>query len=163
MSRSNEKVSHIRGKPADILQSTCQCVAGKGERAACKHVAALCFALLDYDENKLYEACTERLQQWHQPTRKSSKPMNILHIKFTSLRHNKEEEDKPKYLKFLESDIHIPEATTTLRQLLIKYNQQSTAVGSILLPRHVTDSRIPLPARVINQDPLSLSLQQNLT
>ncbi|CAF4519710.1 unnamed protein product, partial [Rotaria magnacalcarata] len=120
-------------KPADILQSTCQCVAGKGERAACKHVAALCFGLLDYDENKLYEGCTERLQQWHQPTRKSSKPMNILDINFTSLRHNKEEEDKPKYLKFLESDIHISEATTTLRQLLIKYNQQNIAVASILL------------------------------
>ncbi|CAF2776079.1 unnamed protein product [Rotaria sp. Silwood2] len=138
-------------KPADILQSTCQCVAGKGERAACKHVAALCFALLDYDENKFYEACKERLQQWHQPTRKSSKPMNILDINFTSLRHNKEEEDKSKYLKFLKSDIHISEATTTLRQLLIKYNQQSTAVASITLPRHVTDGRIPLSARVINQ------------
>ncbi|CAF1445300.1 unnamed protein product [Rotaria magnacalcarata] len=169
MPRSNEKFSHIRdiiiniNKPADILQSTCQCVAGKGERAACKHVAALCFGLLDYDENKLYEGCTERLQQWHQPTRKSSKPMNILDINFTSLRHNKEEENKPKYLKFLESDIHISEATTTLRQLFIKYNQQNIAVASILLLRHVSDGRIPLPACVINQGPLSLSLQQNLT
>ena len=149
-------------RPPDILQSTCNCVAGKGDRAACKHIAALCFALLDYDENKLYEACTERLQQWHHPTRKSSKPMNILDIKFTSLRHNKEE-DKPKYLKFLESNIHIPEATTTLCQLLIKYNQQSTAAASILLPQHVTDARIPRPARVINQGPLLSSLQQNLT
>jgi len=89
--------------------------------------------------------------------------VNILDINFTSLKHNKEEDDKPKYLKFLESDIHIPEATATLRQLLIKYDQQSTAVASILLPRPVTDGRIPLPARVINQGPLSLSLQQNLT
>ncbi|CAF1499954.1 unnamed protein product [Rotaria sordida] len=40
-------------RPADILQASCQCVAGKGERAACKHLAALCLALLDYDEKKL--------------------------------------------------------------------------------------------------------------
>ncbi|CAF1466352.1 unnamed protein product [Rotaria sordida] len=138
-------------RPADILEATCQCVAGKGGRAACKHVAALCFALLDYDENKLYEACTERLQQWHQPTRKSSNPMNVLDIKFTSLQHNKVEEDKPKYLKFLQSDIHIPEATATLRQLLIKYDQQNIAAASILLPQQVVASRIPLPARVITQ------------
>ena len=67
-------------QPADILEATCQCVAGKSARAACKHLAALCFALLDYDQNKLYEACTQRLQQWHQPTRRSPKPMNLLDI-----------------------------------------------------------------------------------
>ncbi|CAF3376986.1 unnamed protein product [Rotaria socialis] len=34
-------------RPADILQGACECVAGNGPRAACKHLAALCFALLD--------------------------------------------------------------------------------------------------------------------
>lgn len=150
-------------RPADILEATCECVAGKGDRAACKHVAALCFALLDYDMNKMYEACTERLQQWHQPTRKSSKPMNILDIKFTHLQHNKEEEDQPKYLKFLESDIHIPEATTTLQQLLIKYGQQNTAAASTILPQKVIAGRIPFPVRVITQATPPQSLLQNPT
>ncbi|CAF3413049.1 unnamed protein product [Rotaria sp. Silwood2] len=138
-------------RPADILEATCECVAGKGERAACKHLAALCFALLDYDQNKLYEACTQRLQQWHQPTRKSSNPVKVLDINFISVKHDKNEEEKPQYLHFLETDVHVPEATTTLRQLLVKYNQQSIAAASFLLPQPNLASFIPLPARVITE------------
>jgi hypothetical protein len=148
-------------RPADILEATCQCVAGRGSRAACKHLAALCFALLDYDNNKLYEACTQRLQQWHHPTRKSSNPVNLLDITFTCLKHNKTEEVKPKYLQFLQTDVHVPEATTTLRQLLVKYNQQSTAAASLLLPQPSITCFIPLPARVITEVPSPP--QQHLT
>ncbi len=130
-----------------------------------QHVNTLrhCFALLDYDQNKLYEACTQRLQQWHQSTRKSMNPMNLLDIHFTCLNHNKTEEHKPKYLEFLQTDVYVPEATTTLRQLLVKYNQETTEAASILLPQPAVVSRIPLPARVITQIPSSLPLQQNLT
>ncbi|CAF4332865.1 unnamed protein product [Rotaria socialis] len=184
---------HLAEQPTDILQSTCQGVTGKGKRVACKHVPALYFALLDYDENKLYEAFTDRLQQWHQPTHtiKKKKPSRMIPIVgsyrirvgilsdmvWVSLNRRNpigilvwdlqsepqcwnligssvgisrnptyafdpcvllapyacSLEDKPKYLKFLESDVHIHEATITLRQLLIKYNQRSTVVASILL------------------------------
>lgn len=131
------------------MEGTCQCVAGNGRRAACKHLAALCFALLDFDVNKLYEACTQRLQQWHHPTRKPSNPVNLLDINFFSLKHNKAEENQPKYLQFLQTDIYIPTATTTLRQLLVKYNQQSTAAASIRLSQPAHVRFISLPARVI--------------
>ncbi|CAF1013258.1 unnamed protein product [Adineta ricciae] len=47
-------------KPANILGGSCEFAAETGPRAACKHLAALCFSLLDYDRNKLYEACTQR-------------------------------------------------------------------------------------------------------
>jgi hypothetical protein len=104
---------------------------------------------LDYDNNKLYESCTQRLQQWHQPTRKSSNPVELLNINFFSLKHNKSEETKPKYLQFLESDVFVPDATTSLRQLLVKYNQQSTAAASILLPQPASVPFIPLPTRVV--------------
>ncbi len=114
-------------------------------------MAALCFALLDFDHNKLYEACTQRLQQWHHPTRKTSNPVNLLDINFFSLKHNKAEESQPKYLQFLQTDVHVPAATTTLRQLLVKYNQQSTAAASILLPQPAAVRFIPLPARVISE------------
>ncbi|CAF4449275.1 unnamed protein product [Rotaria socialis] len=192
---SNENLHTIINinRPTDILQSTCQGVTGKGKRVACKHVPALYFALLDYDENKLYEAFTDRLQQWHQPTHtiKKKKPSRMIPIVgsyrirvgilsdmvWVSLNRRNpigilvwdlqsepqcwnligssvgisrnptyafdpcvllapyacSLEDKPKYLKFLESDVHIHEATITLRQLLIKYNQRSTVVASILL------------------------------
>ncbi|CAF4384778.1 unnamed protein product, partial [Adineta steineri] len=88
-------------RPADILEGTCECVAGNGPRAACKHSAALSFALLNYDQNKLYEAYTQRLQQWHQPTRKSSNPVPLPDIRFTSLGHNRNEEKNLKYSQFL--------------------------------------------------------------
>ena len=61
--------------------------------------------------------------------------VELLNIKFFSLKHNKSEETKPKYLQFLQSDVLVPDVTTHLRQLLVKYNQQSTAAASILLPQ----------------------------
>ncbi|CAF1654234.1 unnamed protein product, partial [Adineta ricciae] len=138
-------------RPADILNATCECVAGKGERAACKHLAALCFALLDYDNKKLYESCTQRLQEWHQPTRKSSKPVNLLDINFTRMNHDKNEDEKPKYLQFLTSDIYIPEASTVLSRLLIKYDQRALGAVNLLLPKQAAVTRIPLPSRIIAQ------------
>lgn len=122
-------------RPADILEGSCEFVAGNGPRAACKHLAALCFALMDYDQNKLYEACTQRLQQWHQPTRKSSNPVPLLDIRFTCLYHNKSEENNLKYSQFLASYTYVPKASATLNQLLIKYDQKSTAAVFFLLPR----------------------------
>ncbi|CAF2159589.1 unnamed protein product [Rotaria magnacalcarata] len=138
-------------RPSEILEGTCQCVAGDGHRAAFKHLAALCFALLDHDHNKLYEACAQRLQQWHHPTKKSSNPVNLLDINFYSLQHNKAIDSKPKYLQFLQTDVHVPEVTTTLQQLLVKYNQQSTAAAAALLPQPASIPFIPLPIRVISE------------
>ncbi|CAF4896125.1 unnamed protein product, partial [Rotaria socialis] len=116
-------------RPADILESTCECVAGNGLRVACKHLAALSFALFDYDQNKLYEACTQRLHQWYQPTRKSSNRVPLLNIRFTRLHHNRSEEKNLKYSKFLANYTYVPKASTTLNQLLIKYDQQSSAAA----------------------------------
>jgi hypothetical protein len=146
-------------RPADILKASCECVAGKGESAACKHLAALCFALLDYDDKKLYDSCTQRLQEWHQPTRKSSKPVNLLDINFTSMNHDKSEEEKPKYLQFLNSDIYIPEASTVLTQLLIKYDQRSLGAANLLLPKQAAITRIPLPSRIVAQISLPEAIQ----
>ena len=84
-------------RPADILEATCQCTTGNDYRTSCKHLSVLCFALLDYDQNKTYEVCTQRFQQRHHPTRESSHPVNLLDIYFTSLKHKKAEENKPKY------------------------------------------------------------------
>ena len=94
-----------------MVRVTCQSAAGKGIKASYKHLAALCFALLDYDQNKLYEACTQRLRQWYQPTRKISNPVNLSDIHFICLKHREAEEEKSKYLQFLQTDVYIPEAT----------------------------------------------------
>lgn len=157
-------------RPADIFEGTCECVAGNGPKAACKHLAALCFALADYDQNKLYEACTQRLQQWHQPTRKSLNPVPLLNIRFTCLHHSRSEENNSKYSQFLADYTYVPKASTTLNQLLIKYDQQSTAAAYFLLPRQDKNPFINLPARVfggvINSldlifDPLTLKFYED--
>ncbi|CAF3710264.1 unnamed protein product [Rotaria socialis] len=148
-------------RPADILESTCECVAGNGPRAECKHLAALSFALVDYDQNKLYEACTQRLQQWHQPTRKSSNPVPLLNIRFTRLHHNRNEEKNLKYSKFLANYTYVPKVSTTLNQRLIKYDQQSSAATFFLLPGEDKISFINLPARIIGTVPNSLNFVLN--
>ena len=157
-------------RPADILEGTCECVARYGPRAACKHLAAICFALADYDQNKLYEAVTQRLQQWHQPTRKSLNPVPLLYIRFTCLHHNRSEEKNSKYSQFLANYAYVPKASTTLNQLLIKYDQQSTAAAYFLLPRQDKNPFINLPARVAGEvinsldfifDPLMLKFYEN--
>ncbi|CAF2150816.1 unnamed protein product [Rotaria magnacalcarata] len=148
-------------RPADILEGTRECVAGNGPRAACKHLAALSFALVDYDQNKLYEACTQRLQQWHQPTRKSSNPVPLLNIRFTRLHHNRNEEKNLKYSKFFANYTYAPKASTTLNQLLIKYDQQSSAAAFFLLPGEDKNSFISLPARIIGAVPNSLDFILN--
>ncbi|CAM4988010.1 unnamed protein product, partial [Rotaria socialis] len=147
-------------RPADILQGACECVAGNGPRAACKHLAALCFALLEYDEKKLYDACTQRLQQWHQPTRRSSNPVTLLDINFSCLQHDKTQQQKPNYLQFLNNYTYVPGATDCLHQLLVKYKQHSSVAASFLFVQETSPSFIPLPARIVAQD---LSLSQDLT
>ncbi|CAF3367284.1 unnamed protein product [Rotaria socialis] len=120
-------------RPADIIQATCECVAGHGPRAACKHLAALCFGLLDYDDKKLYDACTQRLQEWHQPTRRSTNPVPLSSIDFGCLQHDTTEQQTPQYAKFLKDYIYVSGAQRALHQLLIKYNQDLNIAASFFL------------------------------
>lgn len=37
-----------------IIQSVCECVAGKGPKAICKHVSVLCYAILKFREQNIW-------------------------------------------------------------------------------------------------------------
>ncbi|CAF1333865.1 unnamed protein product [Rotaria sp. Silwood1] len=67
------------------------------------------------------------------------------------LKQYQAEEDKPKYLQLLQTDMSLPEASTSLRQLLLKYNLESTAAGIIVLPKPTLTHFIPIPARITGQ------------
>jgi hypothetical protein len=82
-----------------------------------------------------------------------------LDINFNSLNHDKTGEEKPKYLQFLQTDNYVPEATTTFRQLLLKYNQQTIGAASLILPQPASLTRIPLPSRIIAQISSPVSVQ----
>lgn len=53
-----------------ISEASCECIAGKGFRAVCKHVAVLCYSLLQLKERGelcIKEACTDKKQVWNMP------------------------------------------------------------------------------------------------
>jgi hypothetical protein len=142
-------------RPADIIQGHCECVAGQGPKAACKHLGALCFGLLDFDNNKLYDACTQRLQMWHQPTRRSTNPVALSDIDFGYIQHDTAKQETPPYSKFLKDYIYVSGAQTALEQLLIKQNQHSTIAASFFLPQQAPATFIALPGRIITQSVIS--------
>lgn len=54
----------------NIMESSCECVAGKGLRAVCKHISVICYPLLQFSERKVWQirkTCTEVKQTWHMP------------------------------------------------------------------------------------------------
>ena len=54
----------------DILNADCGCSAGLGPNASCKHVGALCYALVEFCKSgKLpdFLTCTQKLQEWNKP------------------------------------------------------------------------------------------------
>ena len=70
----------VRG---EVLNSHCECPAGKGPHGSCKHVAAVCLMLRDFKENgelNTSVSCTGRLQTFHHPT-KTHTGITFLQIK----------------------------------------------------------------------------------
>ena len=54
----------------DIETAVCGCKAGKGPKASCKHVGALCYAFAEFCKSGHlpdFLTCTEQLQKWNQP------------------------------------------------------------------------------------------------
>ena len=61
-----------------ILESQCECTAGTGPKAHCKHVAAILCALVDFKRNtflQLHETCTQKLQSFRQPKKHIHSPV----------------------------------------------------------------------------------------
>lgn len=54
----------------DLLSAECGCKAGKGPKESCKHIGALCYALVEFCKSGQlpeFRTCTEVLQQWNKP------------------------------------------------------------------------------------------------
>lgn len=57
----------------EIMNSDCECPAGEGPHATCKHVVAVCLLLAKFVGGKdldSLKSCTELLQQFHQPKKR---------------------------------------------------------------------------------------------
>ena len=55
---------------SEIISARCGCPAGKGPHVSCKHVAALCYALVEFNRIRRlpdFQTCTDKLQEWNRP------------------------------------------------------------------------------------------------
>nr|XP_018672111.1 uncharacterized protein LOC108950584 [Ciona intestinalis] len=56
----------------EILNTECECAAGKGPHCTCKHVASVCYLLMHTKTSGtvlLQKSCTSQLQMFHHPTK----------------------------------------------------------------------------------------------
>ena len=70
----------LQANSLDIVHAECGCPAGRGPHGSCKHIAALCYALVDFFRlGSLPEflTCTEKLQQWNQPRARRIDPIPV--------------------------------------------------------------------------------------
>ena len=84
------RIHHTSG---EIQFAKCGCIAGKGPRACCKHIASVCYALENFSRLFLDEpeeiACTDLLQKWNQPRKRRLSPKKISELNFSIESHNK--------------------------------------------------------------------------
>ena len=76
----------------DIKSASCGCTAGLGPKGSCKHIAALCYALEEFNRIKTtvqYTACTSKLQEWNRPRKRTLEPQQVDEIKFIKHEHGK--------------------------------------------------------------------------
>lgn len=87
--------------------SCCPCPAGKAPFASCKHIAALCYAIEEFNRLKLlrvFETCTERLQTWNQPRKRRLDSERVYDIDFSRKIYGRE----PKVAKTSLNDPRLP-------------------------------------------------------
>jgi len=73
----------------DTTGASSGCPAGKGPKASCKHVGALCYALVEFSTSGRvphFLTSTDKPQAWHK-----SKPRKVEQIPVTSFSKRKQE------------------------------------------------------------------------
>ena len=64
----------------EISAAQCGSPAGRGPRASCKHIAALCYALEEFEKVTRipeFQTCTDKLQMWNQPRPRKLEPIPV--------------------------------------------------------------------------------------
>ena len=71
-------------KDGTVMEGQCDCAAGVGPHAVCKHIAAILFAVYDFTVNgnvKLQLTCTQKLQTFHKTKPFLASPMKAVQLK----------------------------------------------------------------------------------
>jgi hypothetical protein len=70
-----------------VLEAQCECAAGMGPHAQCKHVCTILHALVMFGEKKTSiteETCTKKLQSFHQVKSFNGSPLKVSHLKLST-------------------------------------------------------------------------------
>ena len=79
----------LEASSGDIQFANCGCIAGRGPKASCKHIACICYALEEFvrifisDSEALTLSCTDKLMQWNQPRKRKVSPKRMDEIDFS--------------------------------------------------------------------------------
>ena len=86
-------------KHGTVGNSNCDCTAGAGSKAKCKHVAVVLFALESLSRTgklKLQKTCTDLPQKWHEPARgPMQSPRKASGITYGELNEAREQDAAP--------------------------------------------------------------------
>lgn len=79
----------LHQETAEIQFAKCECVAGKGPKSTCKHIAAVCYCLEEFSRRFVSEeqevvSCTDELMRWNQPRKRRLPPRLISELDFST-------------------------------------------------------------------------------
>ena len=75
----------------EISAAKCRYPAGKGPAATCKHIGAFCYLFLSFCESSTipkFFTCTQRLQEWNQPSAKKLDARPVVDLKEHKIKIN---------------------------------------------------------------------------
>ena len=107
MTRNKMYRTKVRqNKTGEVVSAQCTCKAGAN--GYCKHVGALLYAILDFSESGLGQippntSCTERPQQWHKPTQRTSN-VPVLFKDILMIKHDYDADKRKKTEKSTERE-----------------------------------------------------------
>ena len=154
----------------DIATACCGCPAGKGPTASCKHIGALCYALVSFCRLRTlpdFVSCTEKLQDWNHPRPRKAEAIPVIELntrrneikkKEVSLSF-KEYNPQPLGLKVDQPQL-VENMCVTLLEQKSAFSQLLIAPVSIALKNHTyctTEERLLLPSQLVTT---SVSLEQ---
>ena len=154
----------------DIATACCGCPAGKGPTASCKHIGALCYALVSFCRLRSlpdFVSCTEKLQEWNHPRPRKAEAIPVIELN-TQRNEIKKKEVSLSFKEYnpqpLGLKVDQPQLVENMRVTLLEqksaFSQLLMAPVSIALKDHTyctTEERLLLPSQLVTT---SMSLEQ---
>ena len=131
-------------KTYDIITATCGCPAGKGTTASCKHVGALCYALVEFcTSGKMpdFLTCTDKLQAWNRPKPKKVNPIPVTDFSKRKMEITKKHEKKQSITEYdprpPSMQVDNPSLLENLRISLLQSSNASAFLQLLVAPEHI--------------------------